>query len=365
MKTYLKTILTLGLAAVFTFAAQAQEDAKTYYKQGLDAQKLFEKENDKYSTSPESADRAVMFEALLNMHDYYMKAYELDNMPNAKGQIKPKFTKKIAKSLSDYLVGYINAVGYYMEQRDYAKALRATENFRGIKKMEIFKDTPTAALDSNAMLVNFFAIVNAYQNDQKELAIQYAQEAKNSPYRQNDVYQILAQTHLELGDSTKYIETIQEGAKLFPKEAFYTVNLTNLYISQGKNDEARTFLAKAIETDPDNAQLYDVMGKLYEEVDPNKSIEWFQKALEIDPAFSESEYNIGRVYFNMAVEEMDKNDSKAAADKAKEYFTKALPYLQKAYKTDPDRAYYILANVYYRLGNEAEYNRIMKENGGI
>ena len=343
---------------------ETKDDPKTWYTAGLIEERAFTGENQK-SLKGEPQDLPNMYKALLAMHEYYQKTYEIDHQPNDKGKVRPKFEKKISKAYEDNLLYYINAGGYYMEQKDFKNALKAFQAFRDIKRSPLFEGDKIAQPDSNSMMVDFFAIITAYQAGDKQLAIQYGEELKGNGYRQNEVYQILAQTYIEEGDTANYITTMREGLKLFPKEPYYSVNLINTYIVQNKYDEARAFLTQAIELNPENPQLYDVMGKLYEESNEEEAIKWFSKALEVDPNYVESLCNIGRIYYNKAVEVSDKEEGGMAAAQKKrtELLNKALPYLEKAYSINPDASYYLLGNIYYALGNNAKYEEIQAAHG--
>ena len=343
---------------------ETKDDPKTWYTAGLIEERAFTGENQK-SLKGEPQDLPNMYAALLAMHEYYQKTYEIDHQPNDKGKVRPKFEKKISKAYEDNLLYYINAGGYYMEQKDFKNALKAFQAFREIKRSPLFEGEKIAQPDSNSMMVDFFAIITAYLAGDKQLAIKYGEELKGNGYRQNEVYQILAQTYIEEGDTANYITTMQEGLKLFPKEPYYSVNLINTYIVQNKYDEARTFLAQAIELNPENPQLYDVMGKLYEESNEEEAIKWFSKALEVDPNYVESLCNIGRIYYNKAVEVSDKEEGGMAAAQKKRtaLLNKALPYLQKAYSINPDASYYLLGNIYYALGDNAKYEEIQAAHG--
>ena len=343
---------------------ETKDDPKTWYTAGLIEERAFTGENQK-SLKGEPQDLPNMYKALLAMHEYYTKTYEIDHQPNDKGKVRPKFEKKISKAYEENLLYYINAGGYYMEQKDFKNALKAFQAFREIKRSPLFEGEKIAQPDSNSMMVDFFAIITAYQAGDKQHAIQYGEELKGNGYRQNEVYQILAQTYIEEGDTANYITTMREGLKLFPKEPYYSVNLINTYIVQNKYDEARAFLTQAIELNPENPQLYDVMGKLYEESNEEEAIKWFSKALEVDPNYVESLCNIGRIYYNKAVEVSDKEEGgmAAAQEKRKALLNKALPYLEKAYSINPDASYYLLGNIYYALGDNAKYEEIQAAHG--
>ena len=192
---------------------ETKDDAKTWYTAGLIEERAFTGENQK-SLKNEPQDLPSMYKALLAMHEYYKKTYEVDHQPNDKGKVRPKFEKKIANAYKDNILYYINAGGYYMEQKDFKSALQAFQSFREIKRSPLFEGDKFAQTDSNSLMVDFFAIITAYQAGDKKLAIQYGEELKNTGYRQNEVYQILAQTYIEEGDTTNYITTMREGLRI-------------------------------------------------------------------------------------------------------------------------------------------------------
>ena len=342
---------------------ETKDAAETWYVAGFVEESNFTQENLK-ALDGQPQDRAMMNNALLDMFGYYQEAYTRDQQPNAKGKIRPRYTKNILKAYEENLLYFINAGGYFMEVQKYDKALEAFSDFKAIKAIPDFAGKPIALVDSNSMMVDFFQVVAAYQANKKEEAIRFAESIKSVPYRQNDLYQILSQTYIETADTVGYVRTMEEGMQLFPDEPYFSVNLTNTYIQQGKIEDAIALLEKTIAKSPNNPQLYDVMGKLYEASDENKAIEYFKKALEIDPTFKESIYNLGRVYYNIGARIKSGEKVDAASDaKALEYFKLALPLMEKAYQNDPEEAWYILGNVYYNLKMGDKYEQIQKQHG--
>lgn len=337
---------------------ETKGDPKTMYVAGYVEESNFTNENVKQLEGVEP-DRAQMNKALLDMFGYYIGTIDMETAANGGSTTPGKYGKKIKDAFSNNLLYFINAGGYYMEKQNYKEALRAFSAFKQIKKLPMFVNTPIAAVDSNSMMVDFFSVINAYQTGDKQLTIKLAEEIKNVEYRRNDLIQILSQTYLESADTAKYTATMQEGLALYPNESYYSVNLINTLIQMGRTEEAISLLASAIEKAPNNAQLYDVMGKLYETTDEDKSLEWYGKALAIDPEFTESNFNMGRVYYNKAVTLKSSDKYDAATDKKiTELFQKALPYLEKVYEKNPDQCYYVLAQVYYNLKMGDKYDVI-------
>lgn len=341
---------------------ETKDQAKTYYVAGFIEENNFTQENLKQVVGQEP-NKAVMNKALLDMYDYYIKAKEIDNQPNEKGKVKPRYTKSILKAFETNHLYFINAGGYYLDVKKYDDALKAFAAFSAIKAIPEFEGGPIAAVDSNSMMVDFFSVVTAYQADKKELAVEIAKRIQDVPYRQNDLLQVKSQTELELKDTTAYIATLEKGLEIFPSELYYSQNLINAYIGKGEREKAINAIEKAIASDPKNVQLYDVKGKLYEELSQEDvAIKCFEEALAIDPDYGDANYDLGRVYYNKAVaektgEKMDANNEARAT----EFFKKALPFLIKAYEKNPDQTYYLLSNVYYQLKMNDKYNEIMKK----
>lgn len=337
---------------------ETKNDPKTMYIAGYVEESYFTGENIKQLEGVEP-NREQMNKALIDMFGYYIGTIDMETAANG-GNTKPgKYGKKVKEAFENNLLYFINAGGYYMEKKNFPEALKAFSAFKQIKKLPMFADTPIAAIDSNSMMVDFFSVITAYQTGDKNLTIKLAEDIKTVEYRRNDLMQILSQTYLENADTMKYIATMQEGLALYPNESYYSVNLINTLIQMGRNSEAIALLEKTIEKAPDNAQLYDVMGKLYEATDEAKSLEWYAKALAIDPEFMESSFNIGRVYYNQAVTLKSSDKYDAATEKQiTELFKKALPYLEKVYAKNPDQCYYILAQVYYNLKMSDKYDAI-------
>ncbi|KGN93084.1 tetratricopeptide repeat protein [Porphyromonas canoris] len=319
-------------------------------------------------------DELAFYNGLRDMYALYTKAGELDAMPNEKGKVKKRYEKGIKSALQDNHGFYINAGSYYLNQQKNAEAYPFFKIYMDIKSLPMFEDTPIAKQDSVSMQVAFFKAFAAQSVDPK-LAIEEYEAIKGEDYRRSDVYQLLAEAYKKAQDSVGYQRTILEGAKIFPKEKFFTFNLINSYIQSGKNDEAIEYLTKAIQNDPQNVELINVLGKVYDQgkQDSDKALECFQKALSIDPNHSESIIDTGRVYYNRAVALKAKTtesgvspaDAKKYDAEAIELFKKALPYFEKAVELEPDSTQYLMAlrGIYYNLGNDAKVAEISKKLG--
>ncbi|WP_085536071.1 tetratricopeptide repeat protein [Massilibacteroides vaginae] len=347
---------------------ETKNDPKTWFVAGFVEDQQFSAERTKQilGTAP---NEPVMYEALGAILPFFKKAYELDQLPDAKGKVKPKHVKDIKSILSANHVYYINGGAYYFDQRDYAKASNFFEQYLEISDLPMFKGEKVAERDSNFMTVQFYAAVAATQLGDSEKAIQALERAKNTDFRQNDVYQYLCYEYEQLKDSVNFEKTLEEGLTKFPEEKYYLLNLINTYIYSNRNDKAIEFLNTAIAKEPNNAQLYDVMGRVYETgfKDFTKAEEAFTKACELDPENTDILSNLGRVYYNQGVNKQGEanliNDNKLYQEelaKAKEFFRKALPHFEKAHQLKPEDTEYMTAlrGIYYNLDMGKEFEEI-------
>jgi tetratricopeptide (TPR) repeat protein len=348
--------------------SETQNDPKTWYVAGYIEDQQFSAEKMKQLLG-QQPNEAIMYTALENILPFFEKAYELDQLPDAKGKVKPRYTKDIKGILGADHIYYLNAGAYYFDARDYQKAYDVFQQYLKISDMPMFKGEKVAERDSNYMMVQFFAAVAATQLNNSELAISALNRAKDTDYRANDVYQYLVYEYQQINDSLNVERILDEGLRKFPEEKFYLLNLINTYIFSNRNEKALEYLKTAIEREPNDPQLYDVMGRVYESgfKDYGNAEAFFIKALDVDPDYVEALSNLGRIYYNQGVNKLGEanviNDTKQyqeEAAKAKDLFRKALPYFEKALQQKPDEREYMTAlrGIYYNLNMNDEFNAI-------
>ena len=113
-------------------------------------------------------------------------------------------------------------------------------------------------------------------------------------------------------------------------------------------------------------------GSLFEnQGDADKALEFFLKSIELSPDYAKGHFDVGRYYYNKALEARKKaNDLKgneyqnAIENNVKPLYLQALPHLEKAYEKADDVADFkndvrhALQNIYYFLGDEDKLNSL-------
>ncbi|HQF11747.1 MAG TPA: tetratricopeptide repeat protein, partial [Paludibacteraceae bacterium] len=311
-----------------------KNDPNTWYVAGL----IGYKENDYWYQKlilNQKYDADAKGQAILESYNYFKKAAELDQLPDAKGKVKPKFLKDIKTKIKEYYTLQPNLIGYgaYLyEKKDYEGALKVFETYLEIPTLPYLKDE--IVIDSTYYMIQYFAALSATNAGYHDKAISLYEDLKHKNYETLNVYELLADEYRTINDTIKYVETLKEGLEKFPSELWFLQNLINHYIYSGKIQDALAYLNDAIKRDPNIAQYYFVKGNLEENLgNYDEAISAFNKAIELDPNLAEAYAGIGRLYYNKAIKMLEvANDIKDVKlfnqekEKANNVFKESIPY---------------------------------------
>jgi tetratricopeptide (TPR) repeat protein len=159
----------------------------------------------------------------------------------------------------------------------------------------------------------------------------------------------------------KAIEYLSLGREMFEEDQSIINTEINLYIELGRTDELVIKLGEAINLDPENSLLYFNRGTIYDQQGKLENAESdYLKSIELDPSSFGSNYNIGALFFNKAVE-LNNSANSTSDDKkyrslkkqADVYFNKGLPYLEEAHLLNPKDKNTLLSlkQLYYMKGD--------------
>ncbi|MEQ9442689.1 MAG: tetratricopeptide repeat protein [Cyclobacteriaceae bacterium] len=253
----------------------------------------------------------------------------------------------------------INSGATLYSNQDFAKALELFE----VAKLAMPEDT-TAYI---------YGGISAQQaGDMNMAAENYAYLVDSLDYVSKDFYNSLIYIYLvENKDEPKALDYIRKAQEVFPDDPEFLKREITMLINSQSYDEAKQKLAKAIEAEPDNPVLYYNQGYLYEQMgEGEQAIESYKSAIEVDPRYFDANFNLAAFYYNEAADilaeanDMDLKEYQERGEEieagAKEYFEKALPYLETSQEIEPDNAKVLetLATVYQRLGMEEKAQEV-------
>lgn len=352
---------------------ETQNSAEAWYVAGLVENAEFTSQKEKLYDG-EQPDNNIMYPALDRVLPFLIKADSLDMLPDAKGKVKSKFRKDIKLIVLDNRPFYANAASYFYEKKNYQKAYENFKVYGDIPKLAMFEgdliQSAPLAGDTLALTIRYYAALAAALIPNSEAAIEIFEEIKDMGYEEDDIYKQLASQYHQKQDTANYLRILESGINKFPQDPYYILNLINVKVKQGETNQAHQYLLKAIEISPNDPQLYDALGVLYEEnKEMDKAIENIKKALAIKPDYVDALTHLGRIYYNFGVEKrnatIDIEDNKlfkSEMEKVNASFKDAIPYFEKAYDLNPKDMDTIsaLRNIYYSLGMNAEYEKMDK-----
>ena len=358
-------------------ALEQEPTAETYYWAGMIGYKEVMLQNYNQMMG-QSADVAAAGAAAEESYEYWLKADELAQVPvlNKKGvevPTDPKMRGKIAKMMLEYyknqeLVKY----GVHLnESRDYAGAFKAFKMHVEMPDLPMMQDPKIQKempRDTTYIQYKYYAAIFAVQSEMHEDAIALLEQLKDGEYEAISTNQFLYQEYVNVKDTVKFLETLQNAVVRFPQEPWFLQNLINYYIFTGQEQTAIDYLAQAIEREPNVAQYHLIKGNLDEnQGNYEAALADFDAALAIDPKMADAMAGKGRVYYNQAVKLneaaaniMDNKEYKKALDEMNEVFRQSLPFFEKAHEMAPEERSYIqtLKGLYYRFGMEDKENEM-------
>lgn len=136
--------------------------------------------------------------------------------------------------------------------------------------------------------------------DLKNAARLYKQCADYN-YNAPDIFAMVSYCYRASGDFLEAENIVTEGRKKFPLDQGLIKEMVNNKIASGDNAGAEAALNEAIAGDPNNKDLYYVIGTIYSESNKfDKAEDALNKSLELDPNYEKSLYQLGAILVSWA-----------------------------------------------------------------
>ncbi len=278
----MKKLFSLALAAAAVFSASAQ-DAKTQYEQAKALDDAFVKAVAGDNITPETA------KGLLDAIAIYEQVMVLDNQPDAKGKVKPKYTKKIQEAMGNHLMN-----------DDFNRAAIALFN-GGMKYPEAYNAfmlsgeyaRQTNARPDSVYAVDFMNAGNSAYGTDFAAAAKAFEQARLSNIKDANcyVYEIDSRTRLAGDDANAkaQIHAIAEEAvnRFGANNDYIYGSFLQGFLDSEDYDKAIARIDSDLKNDPDNSNLYRLRGIVHNAMHKyTEAAQDFVKCGEITPTFN-------------------------------------------------------------------------------
>ena len=295
-------------------------------------------------------------------YEAYLKALALDD--------KDKFTKSVKIKLTLLVSDLTNQAVAAFNEEKFEKALKSFEEIMGIENTPAFKVDDPNVIDT---VIIFNAGLAAYNSKNYDKAIEYYKNAAKYKYNGARTYQQISSSYMQKKDTVNALAALKDGLAEYPGNGTILVEVINIYLNANKVDEALKYLDLAISQDPKNASYYFAKGTLYDKLQKQDlAIECYLKAIEFKDDYFDAYYNLGALYYNRGVKQIDVANAvpsnktelyEAEKKKADLEFNKAIPYMEKANTINPTDKFTLesLKTLYYRLNMLDKHAEIVEK----
>ena len=288
---------------------------------------------------------------------------------------KDKIIVKKWTSKEDILAGLVQcgyklfnlAIDYY-NKGDYKTSLELYDKIFEIVPFDDEDQLKRGNITKETILYNSFFSSNKLKDDAKSKVL--LQNLIDINFNEPAIYIHMSDIFKREDNIEKAIEYLSLGRDMFEDDQSIINTEINLYIELGRTSELLKKLGEAIEIDTENSLLFFNRGTIYDQEGQLENAEKdYIKAIELDPSSFGSNYNLGALFFNKAVElnnsansTSDNKKYKLLKDQSDVYFNKALPFLESSYSINPKDKNTLLSlkQLYYMKANYKKSDEIKK-----
>ena len=252
-----------------------------------------------------------------------------------------------------------NKSNYYKQNKEFDNAIYCLELLELSLPFDFDQGIKRNTITKEKLLFDKFDLYKFAANKAK--TIEYANKLIEANYKDSKIYIDMVKISLMDKDTSAALSYIEKGKIMFEDNMTLIGTEIDIFLARKKINELKDKLNKAIDLAPDNELLHAVLGQVYEKSgDLVNSEKEYLKALEIKPDYEIINFKLGAFYFNLAAEFNKKLNELPPKEtvKSKDYnekiidnFKKAIPFLEKAFESNPDKAYkQRIFQAYSRLG---------------
>jgi tetratricopeptide (TPR) repeat protein len=234
------------------------------------------------------------------------------------------------------------------------------ESFIG-RRVDQYFNMGLGAYEKQSFEMAFMSFAGAYK-----VKTFLGEEYEDAKVNAMATYRYVADSLIRTEELKKAEELCDIANDLFPKDMTVLTNYINIALKSSDKEKSEMYIKEALEIDPNNKQLYYILGTSYIELKENEKAEQnLLKAIEIDPEYVNAHSNLAALYMDWSIalgdeaRDLDYRDPrvKDLEDTKKALLTKAIPSLEKMIVAFPENKSVMknLAMAFRASGNEEKF----------
>lgn len=308
-------------------------------------------------------DTASLFNIASRMFAMMTRYDSIEAEPDKKGKVKLKMRKQNSNTLNSLRPNLFNGGIFFIGKQNYSQAYTILDQYISAAEMPIFKSYNYSAKDKNLPKAAYWAAYCGYKLNNPQKVLHNTYLALKDKEHFESMMQYLAATYMLENDTTRSIETLEEGFSLYPKSEYFFSHLMDYYSKNSNWAKATIVTNKAIKADSTNMRAWIAKSTiLINTGDYENSFRVSQSILKKDSTLEDAWLNAGLAKYNQGVNiEHDTNNFKQKRQQVLHYYKEALPYLEK-YRTlcpnNVDKWAMPLYSIYLNLNMGKQFDEI-------
>jgi tetratricopeptide (TPR) repeat protein len=326
--------------------------------------KQYEQGNEKLYLK-QKYDTAALFNTASRMFQYMVRFDSIDARPDSKGKVKLAFRKDHASMLNTLRPNLFNGGLYYLQKQKYAEAYKLFDQYIDTSVQPMFAGYHYAEYDLRMPEAAYWAAYSAYKMNDAKKTLQHTYLALKDTAHYKMMLQYLAAIYRQEKDTTRYLDALKEGFAKYPLETYFFSNLIDYYASRNSWDSALLLTDQALKQDSTREMFWLTKSSVLLNLgEYEQSFVLSDSLLQKNDSLTEAYLNAGLAKFNLGVT-LDKTTQHSLKAKRTilNYYTEALPYLEKYRKLQPektDKWALPLYTIYLNLNKGKEFDEIDK-----
>ncbi len=325
-------------------------DAYVWYVSILAKKTVIDNENRKRAEGV-AFDEALIYSYVYELGVDLENCEKYDNLPDANGQVMPKYKDFILRTYAQQFAQFYNAGAYYYNNEEYEKAYDLFKMFidtsdKLYKEDFIYKDTINVPIAAYNMALCGMQLKNY------DMVLTYIDLAMEHPELANDAFRFKTEAVKQKGDINAWLALVKEGIEKYTDDIYFSQSLIHYYDSNNMMEELDMLadnLIALVPSDPLYVFLKGYIAGRKEEYDI--AIKWYIKTLEVDPNYVNALSNLASCYI---IKARKYNGEGTAEDNdiAESFYRSAIPHLEKLRQIAPNEHNLWLDNLifcYYNL----------------